>query len=142
MGNPAKTFVIQKALHRIRTATGISAWYLALSLAADAQLGRLEPYFTGSTINHFTGQSLRSYRLPLPPYREQEHIVEEAERQLTIISIVENDINANLARCERLRQAILEQAFSGRLVPKDPNDEPASVLLEDIQFDGAKNNPR
>ena len=42
-------------------------------------------------------------------------------------------IAANLARAERLRQSILKQAFEGKLAPQDPNDEPASVLLEQIR---------
>lgn len=133
---PGQTFVIQKALHRVRTAEGVSAWFIALSLAADAQNGRLEPYFTGSTIKHFTGQSLRQYRLPLPPGQEQLRIVDEVERRFTILSTTERDIEASFARCERLRQAVLDSAFSGCLVPQDPDDEPASALLERLGKDG------
>ena len=40
---------------------------------------------------------------------------------------------AELTRAERLRQSILKDAFSGKLVPQDPNDEPANVLLEKIR---------
>jgi type I restriction enzyme, S subunit len=42
-------------------------------------------------------------------------------------------IAVNLARAERLRQSILEKAFTGRLVPQDPDDEPAEKLLQRIR---------
>ena len=71
--------------------------------------------------------------IPIPPLAEQRRIVAEVERRLTVIQQAEAAVEANLARAERLRQSILKQAFSGKLVPQDPNDEPASVLLERIR---------
>jgi type I restriction enzyme, S subunit len=109
-------FVIQKALHRVRPANGVSPWYLCYRLASDANTGKLEKYFTGSTIKHFTGQSLRSYLIPLLPFAEQKRIVEEVERRLSIVTATQQAIRANQTRSGRLRQSILQQAFNGRLV--------------------------
>lgn len=71
--------------------------------------------------------------VPLPPVAEQQRIVAEVERQLSVIQQTEAAVAASLARAERLRQSILKQAFSGQLVPQDPNDEPASALLARIK---------
>ena len=79
------------------------------------------------------GTKLASMPVPLPPLPEQYRIVAEVERRLSVIRQAEATVAANLKRAERLRQSILKQAFSGKLVPQDPNDEPASVLLERIR---------
>ena len=76
---------------------------------------------------------LSSFPVPLPPLAEQRRIVAEVERRLSVIQKAEATVEANLTRAERLRQSILKQAFSGNLVPQDPNDEPASALLERIR---------
>jgi type I restriction enzyme S subunit len=76
--------------------------------------------------------------VPLPPLAEQRRIVAEVERHLSVIQASENIVEANLKRAERLRQAILQQAFQGKLVPQDPNDEPASVLLERIREESGR----
>ena len=71
--------------------------------------------------------------IPLPPLAEQHRIVTEIDRRLSVIQKAEAAVEASLVRADRLRQSILKQAFSGKLVPQDPNDEPASVLLERIR---------
>lgn len=71
--------------------------------------------------------------VPLPPLAEQRRIVAEVERRLSVVQQAEAVVDASLQRAERLRQSILKRAFSGELVPQDPDDEPASVLLERIR---------
>ena len=79
------------------------------------------------------GTKLAAMPIPLPPVAEQRRIVAEVERRLSVVQQAEATVEVSLARAERLRQSILKQAFSGRLVPQDPDDEPASALLERIR---------
>jgi len=76
---------------------------------------------------------LRTIPVPLPPHAEQKRI---ANRIDTLLSITENMVQLlerqNL-RTARLRQSILKWAFEGKLVPQDPEDEPASALLDRIK---------
>lgn len=76
---------------------------------------------------------IKGLAMPLPPLAEQTRIVHEVERQISVIQQAESTVDANLTRAERLRQSVLKQAFSGKLVPQDPNDEPASALLRRIR---------
>ena len=80
---------------------------------------------------------LSTFPVPLPPVAEQHRILAEVERRLSVAQKVEVSVEANLTRAERLRQSILKQAFSGKLVPQDPSDEPASALLERIRAERA-----
>lgn len=82
---------------------------------------------------------IRQIRIPLPPLAEQRRIVAEVERRLSVVNAMEQTVGRGLARAARLRQAVLRKAFAGELVPQDPGDEPASVLLERIRAERAAN---
>jgi type I restriction enzyme, S subunit len=58
------------------------------------------------------------------------HIVAEVEQRLSLAQESEVQFEASLKRSSRLRPSILKRAFEGKLVPQDPNDEPASLLLD------------
>jgi len=81
---------------------------------------------------------IRGTAVPLPPLAEQHRIVAEVERLLSVVAALEGTVSAALARARRLRQAVLKQAFEGRLVEQDPDDEPAAVLLERIKVEKAR----
>jgi type I restriction enzyme S subunit len=55
--------------------------------------------------------------IPLPPTEEQIRITREVNRRFSVLDQVESTVQASLARCALLRQAILKRAFEGRLVP-------------------------
>jgi type I restriction enzyme S subunit len=76
--------------------------------------------------------------VPLTSFEEQQQIVAEVERRLSVANEIEGTLDEELKRAERLRQSILKRAFEGKLAPQDPNDEPASVLLERIKAERAK----
>ncbi len=80
--------------------------------------------------------------VPLPPLAEQHEIVSEIEHLLTVADNTEAASATNLKRAARFRQSILKKAFRGELVPQDPDDEPASALLEKIRAERAKTQPK
>ena len=82
---------------------------------------------------------LREFRVPLPEKSEQEQVVQEIESRLSICDQLEATIIESLQKAEALRQSILKQAFEGKLVPQDPDDEPAEKLLERIQVEKTQN---
>ncbi|MGA2239142.1 MAG: hypothetical protein ABSG74_08015 [Candidatus Bathyarchaeia archaeon] len=71
--------------------------------------------------------------VPLAPLEEELQIVERIRELFTRANEAEQSVNAALKNAELLERSVLEKAFRGELVPQDPNDEPASVLLERIR---------
>jgi type I restriction enzyme S subunit len=104
---------IQKALHRIRVKNLVYNKFVYYLFLLYAQNGRLEKYFTGTTIKHLTGQSLKTVEIPLPLLSEQQRIVKEIESRLSQAEAAEARIAEALQKTEALRQSILKKAFSG-----------------------------
>ena len=85
---------------------------------------------------------IQSLPFPLCSPKEQEIMVAEIEAIDMEIENLEKSMGEQLLLTNSLRQSILKKAFSGQLVPQDPNDEPASVLLERIRAEKAKQTPK
>jgi len=71
--------------------------------------------------------------IPVPSLEQQKRIVEDAEAKFSIIESLENLVEYKIDNVTKLRNSIFKQAFEGKLVPQDPNDEPASELLKRIK---------
>jgi type I restriction enzyme S subunit len=95
-----------------------------------------------TSIAHLGAERFAELEFPLPPVEEQAVILEETARIQSLIENLNDVIETNLRRVEALRQSILKQAFEGKLVPQDPNDEPAEKLLERIRAEKTKRQPK
>ena len=84
--------------------------------------------------------TIRQVPVAFPTLPEQQEIVRLLDQQFTAIEQNEREIDAALKRSAALRQSILKKAFTGQLIPQDPTDEPASVLLGRIRAAGDKPN--
>ena len=90
-----------------------------------------------SGVNNINSGEIQSLIVPLCSISEQEVVVERLSASLSSIDAIKDEIDSQLLKIAALRQSILKKAFSGQLVPQDPDDEPASVLLERIKEEKA-----
>jgi len=109
--------------------------YIMHLLNSPFILARVKSLTGGSASPHLNVGDVKRFTVPLPSVVEQQRIVDEIERLLSVAEEVEETVEQQLAHAERLRQAILKRAFEGKLVPQDPNDEPAEKLLEQIRVE-------
>ena len=85
-----------------------------------------------------SGSDIKAIPIPLCPRGEQVEVSQILASKLSAVDQLENAIERILQETEALRQSVLKKAFSGQLVPQDPNDEPASVLLERMRAEREK----
>ena len=95
----------------------------------------------GVAVRHLHLEDIRKMPLPLYGVEEQAEITRILDERLSAADALEAEIDAGLTSAGALRQSILKQAFSGKLVPQDPNDEPAADLLARIKAEKA-NKPK
>ena len=123
----------QKALHRLRPHDNMNVYFLMYVFMLNIQAKNWDRFFTGSTIKHLTGEALKNLQIPIPTLAEQERIVAEIESRFERADALETAVDRALNDAEKLKQAVLKKAFRGELVPQNPDDEPASVLLDRIR---------
>jgi len=129
----------QNTLVRFRAFKGLNPKYALFLFKLYFHTGEFLKIARQSTnIAHLGTERFAAMPFPLPSEKEQIAILEEIERHFSQIDHLENTIDTSLQQAESLRQSILKRAFEGRLVPQDPNDEPASILLDRIKVEKAR----
>jgi type I restriction enzyme S subunit len=129
----------QKTLLRFRSSDRVLPEYALYVFRAWLRSGEFRKIARWTTnMAHLTAVRFEAMSFPLRPITSQRAIVERLDNLLSSIAHLSSEVSLALARAARFRQAILKKAFEGKLVPQDPNDEPASVLLERIRAARAK----
>ncbi len=131
---------LQNHVHRLRPCiNGICeyVYYFIYLLKESNNLSSVGTAMPGLSANR-----LKSLLLPFPSLSEQKRIVTKLGELLPLIekySKAQNTLDKlNIAISDKLKKSILQEAIQGKLVPQDPNDEPASVLLDRIKVEKAK----
>lgn len=127
--NCDKVYRIRLKLDRVR------APFVAALLNSPTVLRRIDELKSGISDSglNLTQERFLALKIPIPGLRQQDIAVGLLEASQTVVRGVTLDVELALARVSRLRQALLRAAFEGLLVSQDPNDEPASALLERIR---------
>ncbi len=94
---------------------------------------RLRKCASGGNQKFLSLKKLKEILIPIPPSSEQKQIVSVLSDYLSLVECIDSDQNALQQLASQLKQKVLDIAMQGKLVPQDPNDEPASVLLEKIR---------
>lgn len=133
-------------LMRIRVPRGIDPEFLCMQMCSHEFRRRMELVKKATTnVAAVYQKDLLPLAIALPPLAEQTRIVAEVERRLSVVEELEGVVSVNLRRAARLRQSILQRAFTGNLVPQNPGDEPAEQMLERVrnqEHQVAKASPR
>jgi len=104
-----------------------------LDIALRSPQGQERLVATGSGLQHIHLRDLRATLLPFPPLEEMKEIEQEVSNLFRFVDDVEILLINSSKYTQSLDQSILSKAFLGELVPQNPEDEPASVLLESIR---------
>ena len=120
-------------LIRIRLFDCISPSYLYQFFNSYCYWEQITDKSVGVGQPNCNGTSLKELFIPLPPLHEQKKIVPAANALLKYASVIESERASLQEIIDLTKSKILDLAIRGKLVPQDPNDEPASVILERIR---------
>ena len=122
---------IQNHLHRLRPYDRIYTKFYYYIMYLYKANGRING--NGIGLQGLSSNALHNIIVPVPPVEEQKRIVDSIDSVLSLIEQIESHKQNLSSQIDNIKSKILDLAIRGKLVPQDPNDEPASVLLERIR---------
>ena len=122
-------------LHIIRTISGliVPEYLLCFAKRNDFILGGVQTFSGDVGQQRVTKDYIANYLVSLPPLNEQKRIISAIKEAYYIIENIEKTKLGLIEDIDKAKFKILDLAIRGKLVPQDPNDEPASILLERIR---------
>ena len=129
------TMCIQNHLHRLRAYIPVCTKYFLYSLMNSKAKGAIKG--KGIGLMSLSANDLHNIMIALPPLTEQQRIVTEIEHWFALINQIEQCKADLRITIKQTKSKILDLAIHGKLVPQDPNDEPAIELLKRINPDFA-----
>ncbi|MEG4202693.1 restriction endonuclease subunit S [Microcoleus sp. Pol7_A1] len=123
---------------RLSIQSNVSSDYVFLFIKAQSTQQRMQKAIKGVAVRGINIGDVRAIQIPLPPYLEQQELVRRVEALLKTADCIKQQYKEAKSHLDQLDHSILAKAFRGELVPQDPNDEPASVLLERIRAEREK----
>lgn len=146
VGQDHPNLILSDKSLRLVPQPGVSPRWLLHFLRSAPARAQIEALATGTkaSMHNISQAKLRSILVAVPPTEEQDRIATDVERQLSFLDACQRAVDTGLAQSAALRRSVLKAAFEGRLVPQDPGEEPALVLLERIRAEraAAANAPR
>lgn len=121
---------VSRDVARLAPLPGIDPEYLQLYLQSSFTQRYLKAHARGVAVKGVNIGSIRALPVAVPPIATQKQIVEEVQQQTTAIAAAARAVKLSSARSAVLRGALLNRAFTGRLVPQNTSDEPTSSALD------------
>ena len=122
---------IQNHIHRLRAYDDVQARFFYYVIFLYKMNGKING--NGIGLQGLSSNILHNILVPVPPIKEQKNIVSAIYNLMSIIENIESSKTTLMSHIDCFKSKILDLAIRGKLVPQDPNDEPASVLLERIR---------
>ena len=111
----------------------LSNRFIALFFTTNCFVTYANANMTGVQHPRINFKKISIFTISLPPLNEQKRIVSKIESIFDKIDAIEKQVDDSLINLDQLKKSTLKEAFEGKLVPQDPNDEPAEILLQKIQ---------